>query len=275
MAEEKKKTEEKAKEEKETEKKAEAVETKKEEKKEEKKIEGVKEAGAGRFRKGRFGEEKPEERLASWVPKTKVGKLVKEKKITNIDEILDRCKILEAEIVESLLTLKSDLLAIGQAKGKFGGGKRRVWKQTQKKTAEGNVPTFACMAVVGDENGHVGLGYGKAKETLPAREKALRDAKINIIKIERTCASFDCSCNEQHTVPFIVEGKSGSLRLSLMPAPQGTGLVIGDEGKKILKLAGIKDVYSRTFGQTRTTINYAKACIEALKKTRKTKEKTE
>jgi len=257
------------------EKKTEIVKTKEEEtgKSEEKKkaAEEVKEG----FRKQRTGEEKPEDRLARWVPKTKVGKLVKEKKITSIDEILDNYKILEPEIVDSLLVLKSDLLAIGQAKGKFGGGKRRVWKQTQKKTAEGNVPTFACMAVVGDENGHVGIGYGKAKETLPAREKAIRNAKINVIKINRACASFDCSCNEPHTVPLIVEGKSGSLRMSLMPAPQGTGLVIGDEGKKILKLAGVKDVYSKTFGQTRTTINYAKACMNALEKTKRIKLKNE
>lgn len=233
-----------------------AEEAKKEETKEE-----VKEASQKKI------EERPEEKLTGWVPKTKVGKLVKEGKITNIDEILGKNKILEAEIVDFLLPLKSDLLAIGQAKGKFGGGKRRVWRQTQKKSAEGNVPTFACMAVVGDENGHVGLGYGRAKETLPAREKALRNAKLNIIKVDRACASFDCLCKEQHTVPYIVEGKSGSLRLSMIPAPQGTGLVIGDEGKKILKLAGVKDVYSKTFGQTRTTINYAKACIDALKKT--------
>jgi small subunit ribosomal protein S5 len=208
------------------------------------------------------------EKLARWKPKTKIGKLVLEAKITNIDEILDKYKILEAEVVDYLLELKTEFLAIGQAKGKFGGGKRRVWKQTQKKTAEGNVPTFACMVVVGDEDGHVGLGYGKAKETLPAREKAIRNAKLNIIKIERSCASFDCLCNEKHTVPFDVEGKSGSSIVRLKPAPQGTGLVIGDECKKILKLAGIKDVFSKTFGQTRTTINLAKACVAALQKTR-------
>mgnify|MGYP000499627470 CR=1 FL=1 len=209
------------------------------------------------------------EKLASWMPKTKIGKLVKEGKIKDIDEILGKHKILEVGIVDSLLNLKTELLLLGQAKGKFGGGKRRAWKQTQKKTAEGNVPTFACMAVVGDENGHVGLGYGKAKETLPAREKAIRNAKLNIIKVERTCSSFDCLCNEPHTVPFIVKGKCGSSVVILKPAPQGTGLVIGDECKKILRLAGIKDVFSKTFGQTRTTINLAKACISALKKTSK------
>ena len=213
--------------------------------------------------------EAEKEEASSWIPKTKLGKLVKEKKIKNIDEVLENYKILEPEIVDNLINIKSDLLNIGQAKGKFGGGKRRIWRQTQKKTAEGNVPTFSCMAVIGDEEGHVGIGLGKAKETLPAREKALRKAKLNIIKVERGCGSFDCSCNEPHSIPFQVEGKCGSSRIVLIPAPQGTGLVIGDECKKILRLAGIKDIYSRTFGQTRTTINLAKACIDALKKTRK------
>ena len=158
---------------------------------------------------------------------------------------------------------------IGQDKGKFGGGKRRTWRQTQKKTKEGNILTFSAMAVVGDKRGHIGIGYGKAKETLPAREKAIRKAKLNIIKIEMGCAHFDCSCNEKHTVPYSVEGKSGSVRIKLIPAPQGTGLVVGDEIKKILRLAGIKDVYCVTKGSVRTTFNSAKACIDALSKTTK------
>lgn len=215
-----------------------------------------------------LGEEQRIRDLDSWKPKTHLGRLVKEGKIKNIDEIIDK-KILEEQIVDSLLDLQSDLLLIGQSKGKFGGGKRRSWKQTQRKTMEGNVPTFSCAVVVGDKKGHVGLGFGKAKETLPAREKALRKAKLNLIRVTGACASFDCLCEEKHTVPFKVEGKCGSLRVILIPAPQGTGLVIGSECQKILKLAGIKDVYSKTFGQTRTTINLAQACIEALKKTNK------
>ena len=168
-----------------------------------------------------------------------------------------------------MLNLKSDLIAIGQSKGKFGGGKRRAWRQTQRKTKEGNVPTFSAFAVVGDGNGHIGIGSGRAKETLPARDKALRKAKLNLIKIQRGCASFDCACSEKHTVPFKVQGKSGSVRVTLIPAPQGTGLVVANEMKKILILAGIKDVYSKTFGTQRTTFNFAKAMIDALQKTQK------
>lgn len=213
-------------------------------------------------------EKRAEAALDAWKPKTQIGKDVKSGKEKNIDHILaNRNKILEAEIVDSLLTLETDLLAIGQAKGKFGGGKRRAWRQTQKKTMEGNVVTFSAMAVVGDKNGHVGIGIGKAKETLPAREKALRAAKLNIIRVDRGCGHFDCSCDQPHSLPIAVEGKCGSVRVKLLPAPQGTGLVVGNELKKILKLAGVRDVYGITKGQVRTTINAGRACFDALTKT--------
>jgi len=176
-------------------------------------------------------------------------------------------KILESEIVDTLIPLESDLLSIGQAKGKFGGGKRRAWRQTQRKTKEGNVMTFSTMAVVGNENGYIGIGEGKAKETLPARDKATRKAKLNVIKIKRGCAAFDCMCSEPHTVPFEVTGKSGSVIVTLIPAPQGTGLVVGGELKKILRLAGIKDIYSKCYGKKQTTFNFVKACMNALEKT--------
>ena len=211
-----------------------------------------------------------------WEPKTKLGKEVKSGKIKDIDDILkDKREILESEISDYLLPLKSDLISIGQSKGKFGGGKRRAWRQTQRKTEEGNVPTFSAMAIVGDENGHVGFGQGKSMETLPARDKALRKAKLNIIKVTRSCSGFDCDCSELHTVPFKVTGKAGSCRITLIPAPQGTGLVVANELKKVLKLAGIKDVYSKSFGKARTSFNLIKACFDALEKTNSRENKEE
>jgi len=206
-----------------------------------------------------------------WVPKTELGRLVKAGKIKDIDEIFSRnMRILEPEIVDFLMPdIESELILIGQAKGKFGGGKRRPWRQTQKKTAEGNVHHFGCMAVAGDKAGHVGLGYGKAKETVPAKEKAIRDAKIELMPVARGCGSPECTCSEPHSIPFRVEGKSGSARIRLMPAPKGTGLVVDKECKKIIVLAGIKDIYSKTFGQTRTKFNLAKATIDALQKLNK------
>ena len=222
--------------------------------------------------------EKPKERnrwdrdndISGWIPKTKLGKEVKRGEIKNINEILDaNKKIMEPEIVDSLIEVQSDLLAIGQSKGKFGGGKRRAWRQTQRKTKEGNVATFSTLAVVGDGKGHVGVGAGRAKETLPAREKAIRKAKLNLIEVKRTCSAFDCSCTELHTILFKTEGKAGSVKVVLIPAPQGTGLVVANELKKILSLAGIKDVYSQTYGKKRTTFNLVKACMDALEKTNK------
>ena len=193
------------------------------------------------------------ENLDSWVPQTKLGKMVKGGKIKNIDEVLDnKMKILEPEIVDYLLSVDHDLLFVGQSKGKFGGGKRRAWRQSQKKTKEGNVITFSAFVVVGDKNGHVGVGFGKSK--------------LNLIKIKRGSGSFEGSSHELHSIPLKVEGKCGSVSITLIPAPQGTGLVIGNEGKKILKLAGIQDIYSKSFGHKRTTMNYGKAVMEALKK---------
>lgn len=227
----------------------------------------------GRWKKrhGRaYGERKRfEKEEKEWIAKTKLGKTVKEGKIKDIDEIFNKgIRIMEAGMVDKLLPdLKSDMIAIGQAKGKFGGGKRRVWRQTQKKTAEENVPSFSCMVVIGDCKGHVGIGMGKAKETLPAREKAMRNAKLSIIKIQRGCGSFNCGCKEPHSIPFAVKGKCGSSEIKLMPASKGTGLVIEDECKKLLSLAGIKDIYSRTSGQTKTKFNLITACFKALEKT--------
>lgn len=207
-------------------------------------------------------------KLDNWVPKTQLGREVRAGKIKDIDEVFNSGrKILEDEIVDLLVpNLRSDTLFIGQAKGKFGGGKRRAFRQTQKKTKESNILTFGVMAVVGDMAGHVGIGYGRAAETLPAKEKALRKAKLNMVKIKRGCASYDCSCDDPHSIPMETSGKCSSVRVKLMPAPQGTGLVTSDELKKILKLAGIKDVYSDCSGKIRTTFNAAKACMQALTK---------
>lgn len=203
----------------------------------------------------------------AWKPKTSIGNKIKSGEINNIDEVLDKgIRILEAEIIDVLIpNLETDLLLVGQSKGKFGGGKRRIFKQTQKKTQEGNKPKFSTFAVVGDKDGHVGLGHGKSKETVPAREKAFRDAKLNMIKITRGCGSWECSCENPHSIPFKISGKSGSVRITLIPAPKGTNLCVEQECAKLLSLAGIKDIYSKTIGQTKIKRNLIYACFSALK----------
>jgi small subunit ribosomal protein S5 len=211
--------------------------------------------------------------VAAWQPKTSLGQRVKSGEIIDIDQVLDKgYKILEANVVDVLLPgLQNDLLMIGQAKGKFGGGQKRVFKQTQKKTPEGNKPSFSCVAIVGNNNGYVGVGFGKSKDTVPAREKALRKAKLNVFKIARGCGSWQCGCRTPHSIPFAVEGKCGSIRVKLMPAPKGKGLCMEQETAKILRFAGIKDVWSKTDGNLRATTNLIGAVVDALKKLNTTK----
>ncbi len=204
----------------------------------------------------------------AWTPKTTVGKRVKNGEIKAIDELLDNGQpILEAEIVDCLVqNLENDLLTVGQSKGKFGGGKGSIWRQTQKKTPEGNKPSFSAVCVAGNRNGYVGMGFGKGRETVPAREKSTRDAKLHLIKVRRGCGSWQCNCGTPHSIPFAIRGKCGSATIKLMPAPRGTGLVIQKECRKILGFAGIKDVYSKTYGDTRSKLNFVRACFDALKR---------
>ncbi len=216
-------------------------------------------------------------RDSSWVPKTVLGKLVKEGKITDIDEVFERgLPILEAEITNALLpNLEEDLLLIGQAKGKFGGGQRRIFRQTQKKTKEGNRIQFATCCVVGNRDGYVGYGIGKSKETVPARDKARRNARLHLLRIRRGCGSWETDERGANSIPFAVTGKCGSVEITLMPAPKGKGLCVEKECAKILTLAGIKDVWSQTEGQTKTKLNLIYALFDALEKLSKIKIKPE
>ena len=196
------------------------------------------------------------ESLESWIPRTYVGKLAKEGKIKSIDDIFRlNLPIKEPEIVDYLLPgLKHEVVNI---------------KIVQRQTEHGEVSQFQVLVVVGNEDGYVGVGLGKARQISIAIEKAIRDAKLNIVPVRRGCGSWYCSCNEPHSVPFKVEGKCGSVRVRLIPAPKGVGLVAADPIKSVLRLAGIKDVWTWTKGETRTTVNFVKACFEALKATYK------
>ncbi len=203
-----------------------------------------------------------------WNPKTELGRQVKAGEITNIADIFAAgSAILESQIVDTLLPgMEHDLLLIGQSKGKFGGGSRRVFRSTQKKTSEGNKPKFSTFCVIGNRDGIVGLGYGKSKETVPAREKALRRAKLSIFSISRGSGSWESTTSEAHTIPFKVSGRCGSVRITLMPAPKGKGLVCEKEVAKILRFAGIQDVWSTSSGQQRNKVNLIKATEDALRK---------
>ncbi|MBR9681371.1 MAG: 30S ribosomal protein S5 [Candidatus Altiarchaeota archaeon] len=223
-----------------------------------------------RFKPGaRRGRRQREEPVKEWNPKTRLGKLVKAGEITSIDELLDNnVRITESEVVDNLLPgLDSFFVNIGQAKGKFGGGQRRHFKRTQKKVREGARNKYTFLAVVGNGNGYIGIGKGCSRESFMARERSLINAKRNIFKIKRGCGDWECGCKTSHSLPFKVEGKAGSVRIIMRPAPRGTGLVIGNDAKKMLKMAGIRDAWAKTHNQTRTRMNYAYAVINALKNT--------
>lgn len=193
-----------------------------------------------------------------WLPKTELGKAVKEGKVTDIADIFDRgLPILETEIVDKLLPELSErdcqeVLSVNMV---------------QRMTDSGRRVKFACIVVIGNKNGYVGLGCGKAQEVGPAIRKAITDAKLNLIQVKRGCGSWECNCGTPHTIPFQVKGNSSSVSVTLLPAPRGLGIAMGDVGKKILALAGIKDVWSRSDGQTQTTLNMARSIFNALAET--------
>ncbi len=211
------------------------------------------------------GEVKKEE---VWIPKTRLGKEVLEGKIKSIDEIFERGeRVLEYEIIDMLLPdLKVEYILIGGRVGKGGGQQRIPIRITAKITKSGRRFHYSAFAIVGNEDGYIGIGKGRSNEPRLAMEKAVNRAKLNIIKILRGCGSWECKCNEEHSIPYKVEGKSGSVRVILMPAPKGVGLVCSEEMKKILKLAGIKDIWVKTFGNSQMYSNLIMACFNALRK---------
>lgn len=192
--------------------------------------------------------------LDEWSPRTKVGRMVKEGRITDIKELFEmNLPILEPEIVDFLLPgLKHEVIDISIV---------------QKQTDAGELSRFKAVVVMGNEDGFVGIGTGKAKQLRFAIQKAITSAKLNIIPVRRGCGSWECMCGEAHSVPFTVTGKSGSVEITLYPAPRGTGLVAGDVAKVVLRMAGISDIWTKTLGETRTTLNFAKATYNALKNT--------
>lgn len=202
-----------------------------------------------------------------WIPKTKLGKEVLEGKIISIDKIFEMGeKIKEAEIVDKLLKLKTEIIWIGGSPGKGGGIKRTPTRRTARMHRSGRRYKISSLVVVGNEDGYVGVGQGVGVTHQIAIEKAIKKAKLNIIPVFRGCGSWRCRCNDPHSIKMKTEGKAGSVRIILMPAPRGAGLVCSDELKKFFMLAGIKDILTKSFGKTKTRFNHVLAAFDALKK---------
>ncbi len=206
--------------------------------------------------------------IEEWTPRTSLGKDVMEGKITSIEQIFEEGKkIMEPEIVDFLLPgLENEVILIGGSPGKGGGKRRTPAKRTARMHKSGRRFNSTCLIAVGNKDGFVGIGIAKAPEFRNAMEKALKKAKINIIPVRRGCGSWECGCGETHSIPFEVEGKEGSVRVVLKPAPKGLGLCASDSVKKVMMLAGIKDLWVKSFGKTKTRTNYIKAVFNALKR---------
>ncbi|MFQ6074906.1 MAG: 30S ribosomal protein S5 [Candidatus Bathyarchaeia archaeon] len=189
-----------------------------------------------------------------WVPRTRLGRMVLDGSITSIDEIfMEGLKIQESEIVDILLPdLEQNVLNINLV---------------QKQTDAGEKSRFKSLVVVGNYAGYVGLGTGKAKNVRTAIEKGVIDAKLNLIPVRRGCGSWECGCSEPHSIPFRTTGKCGSVRVELLPAPKGLGIVAAEIPKTVISFSGIKDCWTRSYGSTRTPLSFAYATHYALRNT--------
>ena len=189
-----------------------------------------------------------------WIPQTRLGRKVQDGEITTMAQALDSgLPLKETEIVDQLLPgLDDEVLDINMV---------------QRMTDSGRRVKFRCVVAVGNRDGYVGYAEGRDDQVGSAIQKAIGIAKLNIIDVSRGCGSWECGCGEPHTVSLRTTGKAGSVEVELLPAPRGLGLAGGETVRNILELAGIEDAWTRSSGQTRTTVNFAKATFRALENT--------
>lgn len=197
---------------------------------------------------------RPERDLSEWTPKTKLGRIVLAGELSTLgDALRTGLPIREPEIVDILLPETEDeVLDVNMV---------------QRMTDSGRRVNFVITCIVGNKDGFAGLGRARGREVGPSIRRAIDNAKLNVIEIKRGCGSWECGCQRAHSLPFKVSGRSGSVEVVLKPAPQGVGLAVGDVAKSILRLAGITDAWGSTRGHTKTTVNYALATFEALRRT--------
>ena len=189
-----------------------------------------------------------------WIPKTGIGKKVISGEINSMEEILSQgLRIQEAGIVKKLLPdLKTEVIDVGII---------------QKMTPNGQSTRFKALVAAGNENGWLGIGMGRSKQMRIAIEKANNAAYLSVSPVKLGCGSWECRCDQNHSVPFKVKGKGGSVTIEILPAPRGLGLVAGGKIRNLLKMAGIKDAWTTAKGSTSTMNSTSKAVLECLRHT--------
>ena len=189
-----------------------------------------------------------------WVPKTILGKKVDSGEITTMEEIYEKgYRIQEAGIIKKLLPdLKTEVIDVGLI---------------QKMTPNGQSTRFKALVAAGNENGWLGIGLGKSKQMRIAIEKANNAAFLNVSPVKLGCGSWECRCDQKHSVPFKVKGKGGSVTIEILPGPRGLGLVAGGKIRNLLRLAGLKDAWTSTYGSTATMNSTSKALLQCLRQT--------
>ncbi len=188
-----------------------------------------------------------------WTPVTKLGRLVRDGHIKSMEQIfLFSIPIKEHQIVDAILgdKLKDEVMKLAPV---------------QKQTTAGQRTRFKCYVAVGDGNGHIGLGCKTGKEVATAIRGAVINAKMNLMPVRR--GYWGLNAGRPHTVPCKVSGKCGSVRVRLIPAPRGSGIVASPIPKKLLTMAGLEDCYTSSCGHTRSKGNLAMAVFACLKKT--------
>ena len=189
-----------------------------------------------------------------WVPKTILGKKVESGEISTMEEIYEKgFRIQEAGIIKKLLPdLKTEVIDVGLI---------------QKMTPNGQSTRFKALVAAGNENGWLGIGLGKSKQMRIAIEKANNAAFLNVSPVKLGCGSWECRCDQKHSVPFKVKGKGGSVAIEILPGPRGLGLVAGGKIRNLLRLAGLKDAWTYTKGSTTTMNSTSKALLQCLRQT--------
>ena len=186
-----------------------------------------------------------------WVPRTRLGRKVQEGEIDSMEAALNSgLQLKETEIVDQLLPgLEDEVLDINMV---------------QRMTDSGRRVKFRCAVVVGNRDGYVGYAEGRDDQVGSAIQKAIGIAKLNIIKVDRGSGSWEDRTDRPHSLSRRTKGKSGSVTVELIPAPNGLGLAAAPTVRHILELAGIEDAWTKSYGNTRTTLNLAKATFNAL-----------